>query len=271
MKVISDEELKERSINILAHIDEICRKNHIQYSIAYGTLLGAVRHNGFIPWDDDVDIVLVRKEYDRLIKILANDAKYSLFSFETKKEWRYYFAKLVDPKTQLVSFEKYGEDPELGVFVDIFPLDNLPDDASARQKYALKGAQLESEMELTMKLAYARSTKPLHAIAKRILKYPKHLQAVKKADYGKRREIFDQHLRQYNHLDTQYCGLFNEVNNLFPQSMFTEFESIPFENISVQAIKEREKFLQIEYGDYLKLPPEAERVTHHPYTAYEKY
>ena len=95
MKPLTIKEIQETSTEILVYIDNICRQNNIEYSIYYGSLIGVERHQGYIPWDDDLDIVLTRPNYDRLINILSKDKNYLLLSLETRKNYRYTFGKYV--------------------------------------------------------------------------------------------------------------------------------------------------------------------------------
>ncbi len=111
---------------MLQEIDKICRHYHIRYYLAGGTLLGAVRHQGFIPWDDDIDIAMPREDYEQFIKIMSHKKHpiYKLLAIECTKGYPYTFAKVVDTRTRLV--EEIGKDlHQMGVFIDIFPIDGM--------------------------------------------------------------------------------------------------------------------------------------------------
>lgn len=97
-KKLSLDQVKETALQLLIYVDRICEENDLKYSLYYGTLLGAVRHKGFIPWDDDIDIVMLRPDYDKLLSILAKDETYLLLDQSTRPDYRYTFAKLVDSK-----------------------------------------------------------------------------------------------------------------------------------------------------------------------------
>lgn len=272
MKEMTLQELKNCSLNILKYLDQICRENDIRYSLGYGTLLGAVRHQGFIPWDDDVDIMLLRPEYERLISILKTKKEFKLLCFNDKYEYRYYFAKLCDPSTKVISFEKYGDDPEMGIYVDIFPIDGLPDTSEERKIFAEKAQQLAHKMELSMNKTYARSIIHSHAYAKRILKYPAHLKTKMEKNYFMRQREFNRYIQQYSVSTHQYCGLFDDIagdHGVFHTAWFEHFEDIEFEGGDFQAISGYDDFLKAEYGNYMKFPPKEQQITHHAYTAYQ--
>ena len=112
MNEIKLDELKKIQLDILVFIDDFCEKNNINYWIDCGTLLGAVRHKGYIPWDDDIDIGMLREDYDKFMKIFnncCNNSKYKFISYETDKNWPFPFGKVLDITTVLYEPDKkYG-------------------------------------------------------------------------------------------------------------------------------------------------------------------
>ncbi|MBO0468647.1 LicD family protein [Enterococcus plantarum] len=274
MKELSIKEIQDVSVEILVHIDDICRKNDIDYSIYYGSLIGSERHQGYIPWDDDLDIVLTRPNYDRLIKLLANDETYLLLSLETREKYRYPFAKLVDKRTCVKTTQFYhSEDPDLGVFVDIFPIDGFPLDDSVRKAFGEKCSLYFDNMIGTLNASYAISKTRWKAYGKRILHYPKHRKLMKQGDYKHWKKLLMGEMSKYPIAETPICGYIEFVDEewgVFPTEWFEHYEDVQFAGKTVRAIKDREKFLTLRYDDYMQLPPESERVTHHPYTFYWK-
>ena len=128
MKEIDIKELKKIQLNILDNVNSFCKKNKINYWLDCGTLLGAVRHSGYIPWDDDIDIGMLRDDYDKFLKIYNKDnTKYQLMASELDKDYYFQFGKVVDTSTVL-----YEPDEKTGikgaVYIDVFVYDNAPDD-----------------------------------------------------------------------------------------------------------------------------------------------
>ena len=122
-KQIPADVIKEIELSILDYIDDVCKTNHIKYYLAYGTLLGAIRHKGFIPWDDDIDIYLLRDDYMKFVKIVneqRND-RYEILSIYNDDSYNYEFAKVIDKRTAL-NASNFIINKKEGVWVDVFPL-----------------------------------------------------------------------------------------------------------------------------------------------------
>lgn len=275
MRELTITEVQELSLNILSYIDSICRENNLKYSIFYGSLIGVERHSGFIPWDDDIDIVMLRDDYDRLVKLLAEESSnFKLLSFETAKNYRYPFAKLVDTSTKIKSKQYFDyEDIDFGVFVDIFPIDGIPNTKNEQDKFQVECETYRLNMMDTLGFAYARSYSIMKTLGKLLLKFPHHLKLKKIGNNNYWKEKYDEASRRYDVNHSDYCGYLEFINinwGVFPTQWFREFEDVEFEGRKYLAIKERKKFLELRYGDYKKMPPVEERVTHHPYVFYKK-
>lgn len=274
MRELSMTEVQQKAVDILLYVDAICRKHDLKYTIFYGSLIGVERHKGFIPWDDDIDIVMPRPDYERLLDILQGDAQYTLLAFETRAKFRYPFAKLVDPNTTVKTTQYFGgEDPDLGVFLDIFPIDGIPETEKQRQNLRNVTEQYRLNMMDTLELCYARSYSLPKALGKLLLRYPYHHRLLKEGDYTDWRNLYQEAALKIPFGSTEYCGYLEWIHinwGVFPVSWFREYEDVEFAGHKVMAIKARKDFLTLRYGDYMKMPPEEERVTHHPYRFYEK-
>lgn len=274
MKKMSITEIQKTSIEILAYIDKVCRENDINYSIFYGSLIGVERHRGYIPWDDDLDIVLLRPEYERLLELLAKQQDFLLLSPKTTKNYRYVYSKLVDPYTLAISRQYYNsESDNLGVFVDIFPLDGFPSSLEEREKFGNLCEKYRSNMMFTLNNSYAVSRSWWKAHMKRFLYYPKYKKILKQGDSEYWRNKYESLATKYPVDRSEYCGYLEFVNinwGVFPTEWFKHFENVEFEGYQFRAIKDRDKFLTLRYGDYMKTPPPLEQKTHHPYDFYWK-
>lgn len=122
MRELTLQERKTISLNILSDIDRVCKRHGIQYFMAYGTLIGTIRHQGFIPWDDDIDIWIKWKDYKRLNEILGRETKYEVINLDIYKKCAIQFTKISDPSTLVERKDKTHGDFKRGVAVDIFPL-----------------------------------------------------------------------------------------------------------------------------------------------------
>ena len=149
-KTISFDEAKQIEQQILKYIDKTLRENGISYWLDAGTLLGSVRHKGFIPWDDDIDLVIMRKDYDRAIEVLNNSSdRYKVLTMHNTEDYYYTFAKITDTHTHIVERD-WREIRDLGIYVDLFPLDYLPADDREFARFANRVFALRSMVTFSM-------------------------------------------------------------------------------------------------------------------------
>ena len=144
IKYLSMDEIKLIELEILQYIHDFCVKNDIKYFINYGTLIGAVRHKGFIPWDDDIDICMFRKDYEKFIDLFSkDDGIYKILSLETDDKYYNNFMKVINSKTKIEDERNY-KTYDLGIFVDIFPIDSFDDLKLVEKTYKLESFKLLS-------------------------------------------------------------------------------------------------------------------------------
>lgn len=270
-------EVQRRTIDILVYVDQLCREHNLKYTIYYGTLIGLERHQGFIPWDDDIDIVMRRPDYERLLAILEKETRYQLLSMNNRPHFRYPFTKLVDKQTRLVTKQIFApEDPLMGVFLDIFPLDGIPATDAERLAYYHETEQDRLNMMDTIAPgSYARSFTPWKAWVKRITGFSRYrkVKAIGDDDYW--RDQYQKAALRCPINESQYCGYLEWISHdwgVFPTRWFDDdqYEDVQFAGHTIMAIKHRVDFLHLRFGDYMQMPPESERVTHHPYEFYLK-
>ena len=135
MKKISISEMKNKQLKMLVEFDKICRNYDLKYSLCGGTLLGAVRHKGYIPWDDDIDVMMPRPDFDKLMEIgLENDYFFkSPISKDKSIPYIYSYGKMFDKSTKLIEFPN-SKNIESYLYIDIFPIDGIPSDSETHLK-----------------------------------------------------------------------------------------------------------------------------------------
>lgn len=245
---------------ILDVIHKICVDNNLKYSLAYGTLLGAVRHGGFIPWDDDIDIMMPRKDYTKFKQIWNDSAPkgYIYQDYNTDTDIVNNFAKIRKNNTTFLQSEtERGRNYHKGFFVDIFPVDNV-----ANGKLSSQLQYFAAAVNLLYTRGYQSGSGGLMG------KIEKLLLSTKKENYIKRRNKAERYFCRWNDKKCNYFTLFNtilEAKKRYPIDLLNDYTVIKFNGKEYFAIKDYDRYLTITYGDYMKLPPEEERVWfHHP-------
>lgn len=244
---------------ILDVIDCVCRDNNLRYSIFYGTLLGAVRHKGFIPWDDDIDIIMPRADYEKFIKIWNKQVTddYILQTVDLARDYTNNFAKIrKNHTTYLQSEDEKKCDYHKGIFVDVFPADRLaPTLVTKTLQYCLAAVNLLYTRE------HPSGNGGIIGLTERVLlKFPKPW-------HKYLRDVAQRGMTHWNNCSTQYVS-FNTIQDskkYFPPNIFDKETKLLFEGKYYSAVTTPEEVLRCYYGDYMKLPPVEERVWfHHP-------
>lgn len=271
MREIYTEEMKSRLLLIAEYVDKICQENGLTLFMSGGTLLGAVRHKGFIPWDDDIDMYLSRPDYDKLIEIFraqGNSGKYKLLSHELDNNYLYPFAKLIDTDTILI--ESGGDaGVEMGLFVDIFPIDGLGNSIKQAKKQMKK---CNKWITLNLSLLVKPWRKNRSFIKNFAIACLKVVAKIYGAKYiHKKMKML---VMSLPYEESEYVGEFiDEIGDkriMLKKEMFEDYELMDFENLKLKAPKNWDKFLRQFYGDYMQLPPEEKRVLTHGYKLYDK-
>lgn len=267
-KIESVEELKEIQLSILLKIHEFCVDHDIHYSLSCGTLLGAIRHKGYIPWDDDIDIQMLRSDYNKLQQEFPKVYKdISLFTLERVPEWTRAYGCAFDTRTIEVE-DLSGQTEGVGVGIDVFPIDKVPDDEKEWLSYNRKRTFWQNVYFI----------KAMRWSAKRSLKNNLFMCLAKCAvvfmslnDIAKR---IDRLSQKYNSTDSRYvyenCQGITKGSNRYLLDDFSEYIDCVFEGHSLKIVKGYDDNLKNLYGDYMKLPPVDQRTSTHTFTAYWK-
>lgn len=265
MRQLTDKEIHDCLLNILKDVDEFCRQNGLRYSLAYGTLIGAVRHHGFIPWDDDIDIQMPRPDFERFIREYGREpgARYRCLYNTVNEEERFqhFFAKVHD--THTVCIQGKSVVYKFGVNLDVFPIDGRPDDTREQRKMERQLSSWAHRLNIcSTKLDLFNFHQPLRAKLQAHIFGPKHW--VKKCN-----EL----MRRYDFETSNFAGLvstvYNGLGGVFDRGLFEEYTLLEFEGSRFKAFSRWDEFLSKYYGEYMKLPPVHKRRSHHT-TAYLK-
>jgi len=262
---LSLEEMQQREAKKLNYLHRICVENNITYFLFYGTLLGAVRHHGFIPWDDDLDVVVPRKDYKKLLDILHSHTEYRVLSHEYFDDYYYPFAKLVDPETRLVEFG-LKKNSKLGVWLDIFPLDSAPDNPLIRK------IQANTVAKLVGMNRYISAEE--NSILQEANSFPKKLKYFVAKRFKNRTIIKFIHMiaGMYKNKNTNYKAEFiwaSDHNRFFQKELFSKPEMLPFEDGNYYVPIGYDAILRRTYGNYMELPPVEKRHSDHFYSCYK--
>ncbi|MBQ3543818.1 MAG: LicD family protein [Lachnospiraceae bacterium] len=273
MVEIKMSETQEVSLEILKAITDICEEQNLRYSLVYGTLIGAIRHKDYIPWDDDVDIMMPRPDYDKLLLYLKDHIKeypnLKVFNREECPEYPYMITRISDDRyvIKMENEKPYG----MGVFIDIYPYDGLGKTKEEAIKFGMKGDRISSLCYQATREHFAIETTT--SVFRKIIKYPVYLFAkMIGKDYFQNKLEKLARVKDYD--DSEYVGcviwLSWGAKDIFPRKWFDETIKVPFGKYEFRVPKYYDKVLRHEYGDYMQLPPEKDRIGHHYFKVYKK-
>ncbi len=240
---------KKVMVEILVEIDDICNRNKINYWLDLGTLLGAIRHKGFIPWDDDIDITMPRKDYNNFIQIVEKElsSKYFLHTNRTDKNCYSDWIKIRDKKSIYIEFgdKENHVSTNSGIFVDIFPLDRI----------SIKNIKIFNFLRKAFQINPFKSV--FKSVKKRLLHY------LLSPTYFFRKKIFKISKNITNSSgDIAIFGVETWVSYNFEHELIYPLKKIEFEGLMFNAPNNCDKILQSYYGDYMKLPAIKDRQVH---------
>lgn len=272
MNEISNEEMKEIELELLKYLKKICNENNIKYYISSGTLLGAIKYKGFIPWDDDIDVCLVRDEYNKLIKCVEedHDSRYKLLTYKNTKDYYYPFGKLVDTRTKLIDNAK--EIKELGVFIDVFPLDYYNDDYDKiyrNSRFARNLCSLRMRIKNNISKSVNKENNEKREKSSKIKGFIYGFVDIISLPLGYNYwcKVLDK--RIIKHKDGKYIGRFyHRSEEFFSSTIIDEVKEYIFEGEKFTSIKDYDTYLTVRYGDYKKDLPKELQISHHQIKAY---
>ncbi|WP_312654561.1 LicD family protein [Proteiniclasticum sp.] len=255
-------EIQKVELELLLEFDKICKKNNINYQLFAGTLLGAIRHNGFIPWDDDIDVCMLREEYDRFLQVAKKDLSedYFLQTYDSDNKYFYQFAKIRKNKTIFMQSILEEVNMHHGIFIDIFPFDNV-------KPHTIEGNTQRIVLNLFQLINSCRINKTISMTNNLLYKYVRlaiHyvLKIIPKRTMD---NIITKVSRTFNNSNTEYVGDLSlstskELYDRFTIKKNTFYDSLSwdFEGHYFPVPREYHEVLTKNYGDYMTPPPSQE-------------
>lgn len=265
MKKMTTADIQQVSLEILKDVHSFCIKNNIRYSLSYGTLLGAIRHQGFIPWDDDLDIMMPRPDYERFIQSYQSTEGYKILP--EGKDSMIAMARVYDTKkTHVVMDVSPWCKRDVGIWIDIFPIDGAEENKSLFKQRVdvIYNLWIQNFKYRLTQISYnTRKTfiQKLKLFIKKILwrKYntsKRHIEIQKLITYGSTNHVTS--------LSVPDC----KDKEYYPIDIFNEYIETKFEDANFLILKNYDFYLQKIYGDYMKLPPEEDRNPKHTFNEY---
>lgn len=249
-------EIQLAALEILKYVRDFCDKENIRYYLSYGSLLGAVRHKGFIPWDDDIDIIMPWKDYVRFCKIFPDNKKYRLVSCLRKKSDKeicsHTITKIMDEDT-VTDVLHFPIHTRQAVCIDIFPMNGYPDNEEERKLYDIELKKLD--------VKWGREV--LRKIGTNQLIHEKMWELWSELENAMTRYDYD----NSEYVGSVSCTPFN--HSIAPKSKYDSPSIVVFEGEQFKAANDVDYILRETYGDYMKLPPEEQRVSRHFYKTYK--
>ena len=261
-KVTDVSEIQQMELGIMEYIHEVCQKIGVKYFLAYGSLIGAVRHKGFIPWDDDMDICMLREDYEKLQDyLIANpDERYEVMSYKNNLNYVYPFMKVQDNHTYLLE-EDVRIDSNMGIYVDIFPVDGYEDDADFKNKMTklIKKRQLSCYTFKGITNTKSLLNSLIRYVSVVIFYFTNMNKYVEQIDeLAKSRAVAD-----YEQVD--YL-IYKDMNKpVWKREWLEQVIVGTFEGEEFMIPKHYHEILTSDYGDYMQLPPLEQRVSHHDF------
>ena len=258
--------LQEIELENLRMLMEICEKNHLRYYLIGGSLLGAMRHRGFIPWDDDIDVGLPRPDYNRFVQIAKSylpdhmDVK----TMTSDPNYKCYFTRLIKNKKKI--YWDHGQyTAVIGVWMDVFPLDGLPKNPLLRKLQVFR-VKLNKALYKFTQIDYVSTNRTNRPFSERVLiRFAQLTRIGRLMDGDKRLQKLDRALQRYDYDASAYAWNFSGCygkREIVPHIQLGGSRTAEFEGMQVSIPEAAEDYLTSIYGDYMKLPPEDQRRSH---------
>ena len=255
--------LHELLVMLSEEVKRICNENGIKYSLTGGSMIGAVRHKGFIPWDDDMDIAMLREDYNKFLKACETQLgpEFEIQTLDTDPNYFFGFAKIMLKDTYLLQYCHERTKHKKGIFVDIFPLDNVPENINSQRKQKRQVHLLLKMLARKGKAGIEDRGNILKVIAFHIIDI---IDVFFSMEYLKKK--LTENMTKFNGQKTELVcnmsGYYSYEKETTYRRYFENTVTVSFEDTEFAIIKEYDNYLKSVYGDYMKLPPKEKRRTH---------
>lgn len=268
--ILTEKNCKIELIKIFEQFINTCNKYNLMYFVSGGTLLGTVRHKGFIPWDDDIDIWMPRSDYDKLYQYKNEFKDITIFNCEYEKNYFHPYMKLSDNHTVMIA-DGVKDSGKMGINIDIFPLDGLGNSYDEAKIHMKRYNFLRSIIAMGNLDHYVQGRNKNLGV-----------RFIRKGMYYLSRIMFKQSMtvkinveaKKYTYADCNFVGNIVDatygLKEIFPKEYFGDGKMMEFENLQVRVPVNFDGVLSSFYGDYMKLPPVNEQVAIHNYKIYKK-
>lgn len=261
MKEIKNDKLRTIQLDILQNVHDFCMKHDIKYTLAYGTLLGAVRHGGYIPWDDDIDIAMLRPDYEKFLNEYKDDI-YKFTECRLDKDVHIGFGKVEDTRTIVI---EGGNTKNLGVSIDVFPIDDLCDTYEDSLKYfnSFKWNWLVRKAKYRELSIVKSLSKKIAVTLLKFICFPFSAHHLTLTNIEK--------AIKHSNPQSKFVGLLCDVNvnegEIMERAIWSGYQLVSFEDRKYMAISDMNAYLKHVYGDYMQLPSKEQQVPKHDFEA----
>ena len=259
--------LQQKQLDILKAFIRVCDKHNLTYFLVYGTALGAIRHKGFIPWDDDIDVGMPRADYEKYIQLQSEyeGTPYFIQTFISDPCYIYNYAKLRDSSTTFLENAFKNHRINQGVFIDVFPVDGMSREEGDREKIGKKNKFIWRQVYFSYLPALRRKVHKRTWFKDILLNIVAGLFYVFDIAHYRNKRV-ERFVRQVPFEEAKMAGImfgFTWRINCMPADIFRETIKVPFEDIEVKVVKDYDRYLTLLYKDYMKFPPKEQQVGHH--------
>lgn len=259
--------LHDADLEIAKTIVGICKKYGLRCYMLGGTMLGAIRHRGFIPWDDDIDFGLPRKDYEKLLELLPKELPSYLTyeNYKTNPQYHYYITRVQDVETKVIEENFEYENKSTHVSIDLFPLDGSPNNSFLRKLFFMRVIMHRSMMSLCYKQGIDKHRKR-GLLEKLVIAVMTKLPTERMFNPYNQKEKIDRLLRKYDMdkslISGNIMGAYR-TREMIPTEWYGDSSIYDFESERFLGIKEYDKYLTHLYGDYMTIPPKEQQKTHY--------